>query len=396
MEDLFKYITPIFAIIYTINYLRKIKSNNTKLLCALFLSYTCFSSNYNWDLRYIHQIFIGYICILAIKNINKWKNLKETKYFTLIFICIIISFLINNGYNSGYAISNLINFITCALTTIWVIISIKKNETKITTLLEYIINITLLISIFTILLSLLSSTKRVELTFSNPNYLAFFIGFGTVLYSYFKYKGSNVDIIKIILLCSAILMTGSRSILFVIIPILIYIIYIRNKLHLIIIIAMVITFLPSNIHKIEDTIRITNIDEDDSINQRRQIFLVVKQIAEEHTFFGIGYGKFIVIFKEYIPYNAELLFKVDQIVTHNDYYRIIAELGIVGFISFLFIILKSCLISLKNKRYRVLLLSLLLLSLSFSFTHNNLNTFIFWLILFIPFTFEKYNYYKLN
>jgi len=84
------------------------------------------------------------------------------------------------------------------------------------------------------------------------------------------------------------------------------------------------------------------------------------------------------------------LVNMDMLVTHNDYLRIITELGLIGFIVFISFItfqVKSVFTILKkyDKKIGYALLSLLIFNLLFSFAHNNMNSLLFWYISMLPF-----------
>ena len=80
-------------------------------------------------------------------------------------------------------------------------------------------------------------------------------------------------------------------------------------------------------------------------------------------------------------------------MTHNDFISIAVELGTFGilfliyFFYKLYLELKKLLIT--NKNYYFLSLGLIGGSLIFSLFHNNLTTFVFWFILFIPFIINR-------
>jgi O-antigen ligase len=128
-------------------------------------------------------------------------------------------------------------------------------------------------------------------------------------------------------------------------------------------------------------IRFENLENDESLLVRYEIYKAAEQIITEHPLVGIGYGQFT----KYNPLNALFSDKMQGIVTHNDYIRIITELGIVGAILFLIMTITIFKKTFKiPKLFKELCLSLLVMTLFFSASHNNLNSFMFWLILFLP------------
>ena len=89
--------------------------------------------------------------------------------------------------------------------------------------------------------------------------------------------------------------------------------------------------------------------------------------------------------------------KNKEIMTHNDVLTIVAELGLLGIACTVFLFYKLYIelqkLLLHNKQYFFLSISLIGSSLIFSLFHNNLTSFVFWFILFIPFIINR-NYIK--
>ena len=85
-------------------------------------------------------------------------------------------------------------------------------------------------------------------------------------------------------------------------------------------------------------------------------------------------------------------------MTHNDLLTVIAELGIIGIAFIMYVVYKLYYelkrLLLYNRKYFYISLSLIISSLTFSMFHNNLTSFVFWLIVFIPFIINR-NYRKL-
>lgn len=94
----------------------------------------------------------------------------------------------------------------------------------------------------------------------------------------------------------------------------------------------------------------------------------------ENPFIGLEYNTFRA------PWSNVFL------VTHNDYLRIMVELGFFGAIVFLLylIIQFSKIAKLQNEKLFFLNSSLFLITLTYSITHNNINNFMFWLALILP------------
>ena len=202
------------------------------------------------------------------------------------------------------------------------------------------------------------------------------------------------DNVTPMLLLAAIFCTGSRSILFIALPFYFFL-YLRKKPWLFIMLTIIaVPFVINFTEKLGEMARVKDIAEDASILQRYEIFLVVKNIFEAKPLFGIGYGRFIEEFKYYLDGDIVLLHAIDEIVTHNDYYRVLAELGLFGMFLFLFYIFRNAFYLFRIK-YDFAVLFLFILAVSYSFTHNNLNSFLFWLMASMPYIYYQRKKYKI-
>ena len=153
---------------------------------------------------------------------------------------------------------------------------------------------------------------------------------------------------------------------------------------------------------------------------RLVISKIVLNAFSENPINGLGYGQFHTHFYQYVDQDIidmqnyefqdaiqsfdesvsdeELLFegitnRALEKMTHNDFYTVIAELGLVGlaFLIFLFYKLyaelKKLLLYSRNNFF--LSIGLIVGSLIFSMLHNNLTSFVFWFVLFVPFIMNR-------
>jgi O-antigen ligase len=261
-------------------------------------------------------------------------------------------------------------------------ITTLKKLYKLLVLLE---KLSLFVAVATILV-FVSERVRVELSTNNPNYLAFFLGIGFSI-SLFMRKKSKVA--TVILIAIAIIMTGSRIIIissFIIGIIKLF----SNKrswfVNLIVALLLSVVILPViNTDSLLDTKRFSKIDEDASAILRVEIIEASKGIVMANPFNGLGYGQFQVRFLDYASKNSRFLIDVEQIVTHNDYMRIVDELGIPAAIFFIGMLVREALLVLKMRgSLRLLAGSLFITVLLYSTSHNNLNTYMCWFFIMIP------------
>ena len=93
----------------------------------------------------------------------------------------------------------------------------------------------------------------------------------------------------------------------------------------------------------------------------------------------------------------EGLFIGTEKMTHNDFLTVVSELGLIGLFFLIFFFYKLYIelskLLLHDRSNFLLSIGVIGSSLIFSFFHNNLTTFVFWFVLFIPFIMNR-NYKK--
>jgi len=107
---------------------------------------------------------------------------------------------------------------------------------------------------------------------------------------------------------------------------------------------------------------------DQSVNQRKNIFIVGTRVLQEQPIFGVGFGNFEVVFDRY---REGELSTGNARAAHNTFLKIFAEAGIIGFIFamlfygwLLWDILKTAR-EINSFRWRILLFSTFMSILSF-------------------------------
>ena len=401
MLNAFIGIVPFIVIAYFIYFRKKYNTNNL-FVVLIFLSYMIFATNYenyglNFDLyRYLHK-FIGILLSLSLiyhvyKNGVKTLINPISGLILLYLASILFSFIGNDLYMPHY-VHYTRNFVFISIIILFLYNKIE-NKDNLDELFKLILNITLILSVCMLIeLFIRGSITRLFLFFPNPNYLAISLmtGFSILLFSQSKFK-----VLKVLLVISAIYLTGSRAVeLGVLFLILIYTFKNRqfiSKKYLaaaFLVIFVVMTYFGN----------IISINTDKSlINVRFAINKIAFNILTENTINGIGYGQFRTKYAKYVDEDIKnmnfgeismRLVKKEDMMTHNDLLQIVAELGLIGmfFVMFyfykLFIELKNLFI--VNHEYFYISISLIIGSLTFSFFHNNITSFVFWFILFLPF-----------
>ena len=133
------------------------------------------------------------------------------------------------------------------------------------------------------------------------------------------------------------------------------------------------------------------------------------EIFKEHPINGIGLGQFKTKYKGYVnetiaSYSDEVKIAAygepetnlapKELMTHNDFLKVIAEGGLIGIFSMLVvfwhIVKKLRFLFQFNRDNAYLSISLTASILIYSSFHNNITNFMFWFILFLPFLFTSY------
>ena len=396
LEEFFKMIIPIINLIGTIVFIKNRKLNK-KVTFVIILFYGLFNLSANFSLiyRYLYQFIIFAFSLYSLRLIILRRKTFLFHYFFFFFlVSVLLSYFINSGFNSSSANISLINYILVMISSIGVCTIFIQEKNILFYLSNYLRKLLFYNSILIILIFIYSGFGyRVEYTFSNTNYLAFFLG-ASMIFIHMISLSDIKDNVTPMLLLAAIFCTGSRSILFIALPFYFFL-YLRKKPWLFIMLTIIAIPLVINFtEKLGEMARVKDIAEDASILQRYEIFLVVKNIFEAKPLFGIGYGRFIEEFKYYLDGDIVLLHAIDEIVTHNDYYRVLAELGLFGMFLFLFYIFRNAFYLFRIK-YDFAVLFLFILAVSYSFTHNNLNSFLFWLMASMPYIYYQRKKYKI-
>jgi len=397
---------PIFAIGYFFLFLRSNHANNI-LTGLIFISYLVFATNYtNYGLdfdifRYLHRgigvlVAIALVAYIYRGRVNVFRE-QMVIILALFLLTLLLSFIGNDIY-MAYYIHYIRNFIFIALIVTYLYLILDTDE-KLQELFQLIIAITVLLSLFVVVEVLQIGWGRAWLFYSNPNYLGYALLPGLVLAIFSKQKYKQLIVPLIIF---SIFATGSRaaelSVVFIVLLFVLFNIKQLNKAYLIVSLLIVTSTSILFFDKI-----VTNQD----FNGTRGVLAkITLNVFNERPINGMGYGQFRKSFSRYVDEDIRKIGNIEiekalaenaEKMTHNDFLTIVAELGLIGlaFVIFLFyklyVELKKLLLHSRNNYF--LSIGLIGSSLIFSLFHNNLTSFVFWFILFVPFIMNR-NYEK--
>ncbi|MFT8314224.1 MAG: O-antigen ligase family protein [Clostridium sp.] len=187
----------------------------------------------------------------------------------------------------------------------------------------------------------MGNVLRTNATFDNPNSFAAFLIMGAfpvvmmTVRSKSLYKKSAYGILFILTLCN-IYFSGSRNSFLAlvvggVIVSLLYSWYFLVALGGIAVIAFAIPFVRTRV------LQIGVVDEG-----RIQIWRTALKMIQNHPIFGVGNGNFIKLYDSYVAKYKYLAYKnYSNYPTHNSYLKIESELGIIGGLSFISIIVNA-------------------------------------------------------
>jgi O-antigen ligase len=389
-----------------------LKSNhlNNFLTGLIFISYLVFATNYtNYGLdfdifRYLHRgvgvlVAIALVVYIYRGRVNVFK--EQTVIILALFLLTLLLSFIGNDIYMAYYIHYVRNFVFVASIVAYLYFVLDSND-KLEELFKLIVAITILLAVFIVVEVLQIGWGRSWLFYSNPNYLGYALLPGLVLVIFSK---QNYKQLIVPLIIFSIFATGSRaaelSVVFIVLLFIFFNIKQLNKSYLAVSLLIVISTLILFFDKI-----VTNQD----FNGTRGVLAKISlNVFNEHPINGMGYGQFRKSFSRYVDEDIRKIGNIEiekalaentenaEKMTHNDFLTIVAELGLIGLVFVIFLFyklygeLKKLLLHSRNNYF--LSIGLIGSSLIFSLFHNNLTSFVFWFILFVPFIMNR-NYEK--
>lgn len=218
-----------------------------------------------------------------------------------------------------------------------------------------------------------SNVLRINATFDNPNSFAAFLIIGAfpvvmmIIKNNNLYKKGIYSVLFILTLCN-IYFTGSRNsflalIVGGVIVSLLYSWYFLAALGGIAVIAFIIPSVRARV------LQIGAVDEG-----RIQIWRTSLKMMENHPILGVGNGNFIELYDSYVAKYKYLAYKnYSHYPTHNSYLKVESELGIIGGISFISIIvnalikIKRVIVSIKDREINLFYIGFLASAVAFLF-----------------------------
>lgn len=329
---------------------------------------------------YIMQ-FLILVGVFKLIFTRKLTNIKFSKLQVLFIIIVILNGFI---YNIDQVIYNpwwkqgLLNLIFNIIAISYYINEIT-NYSKLNTLFKVATFNGIVMFIYALIDRVIFNVDRVGQAY-NCNFFAQNVAISLVIYFYFQQKKISIkSVLYYIMMLISIFLSGSKSVVLslIIIGVIFFIGRIKSKkvyLLSFIGIILVATFYMG--------ITVTN----GSYDQGLLKYVVKKEDTSRIDLWKYTYDVFINNPWKGTGYNCfRAMWYERQMVTHNDYLRIMVELGVFGIIVFMMYIVCQFkkILKLTNGKL-VFLYSAMILALNFSLTHNYVAKFMFWFLISLP------------
>lgn len=386
---LIKEFVPVLIVVAWIIYSFRVQKARLVGAGLFIASYAAFSSNFTFIYRELHQaIQLFLIVAIVLPSIMRGRFLRLNFIFLILFGLIGIS-LIYAPFDVD-AKSQLINLLVSVGVVNYLFASLRSPKD-----LEKVLQ---LLAVLSLLLAcvgwgeyLFSEHSRIETTFSNPNYFGFFVGVGSCVVlatwaGWRKYAAA-------ILIVTALILSGSRSAIVFPLLQLLWIVYRGKGLQKTLLFTVVLLLVAVSL-EFSNT-RFTNLHQTEGSDAERVIFArIALRMVNDHPLTGVGWGRFVSEFGHYSTRAEGVITSLgvtdvsNQVrrVTHNDYLRILAELGWFAFVLAVGSVVNGVRIIFVNRSFELdCLLPIYVGVLLFSLAHNNLNSAFFWFFFLIPF-----------
>lgn len=371
----------LMIVIHSIRY-KKIKEDKVSYPLYIYFALFPFVSEVktpNMDIILKIVFILGFLGLLF----SRQRKFKFNKYEIGYFVVVILPILLNyNRIEYAKASIAIVN-----LGFIFMVSFYAFNDINTGDKLKQILNLFVINSVFLsaciIFEYFFLGITRPEASMMNPNYLAFYLIISFMCGIYIRNVKKVYSVLYLCLCIFAIYLTGSHSIFLALLIVLFFrlVVYRSNKfmkrlfIILIILAAIFYIFIVIFIGDTNYGLLRYFVKSDDLI--RIYIWKNAWETFKENLFFGVGWGCY--------SYVNGFTYGDKEWVTHNDFLRIMVEVGAFGLLvmgMYLNKLIKN-LVSYTN--HKVFFLgSLFVILFSMSLAHNNMNSILFWWTLSLP------------
>lgn len=391
--ELLKLISPVVYLFVWVAFVRRHHIVSLAGPALFFTGVVALSQNFSFVYRELFQGLQILLVMLLLLRVLKRRSIGRFNIPVLLFLSFILLSLAFSEFDQDGR-SQLINFLVAIGVTNYIFESINTRA-KLAISMGYVGRLAFVASIFGFFEFFLDSSSRIEATFSNSNYYAFFLGLGYCA-SFASTRGWwRIVVLSCIIF--SIILSGSRSALLFPVAHFLWQTFCDKG---------IVKFLGALVGIgalgalliLSGSTRLGS-DSSEGSDAERLIFAeVALRMANDHPVLGVGWGRYITEFGNYSSSSEQILTSTGEVdattqdrrVTHNDLLRVLAELGWIAFFLSIIGIAFGFFRALRNReRENYYIFPMWLGCFAFSLTHNNMNGALFWIIILLPFVYLR-------
>jgi len=355
-----------------------------------FVSIASFSANHEFVFRSVHQIIQIPMAVLGIYYIVTSRVDRRVSYPLLAFLALILFSTLVAGRNAG-TVAQVINFTVAAGVSAFALSHLARlSAQQLRELGRFLGHLGAAAAVLALVEYAGGMRDRLEGTFGNPNYFALFLGVAYCFSLSFSSGAERLSISALVLV--AIFLSGSRA--GMLLPVMAHVWHaykaqnIGGKLWRI---ALLLSAFASFFVISGPDFGRAGTGSSDA--ERVILTRIGIDMARESPWTGIGWGGFASNFGGYARGQSPIYVGAEIVdmslqqgrVSHNDFVRILAELGVPAFgLAVGFSILTLWRAFKSRGTYGLVQFPIVVGLIGFSLTHNNLNTAFFWILFLMP------------
>lgn len=387
--ELEKLALPWVFLVFWLIHSRRLRINGVAAPTLYISIFAGFSSNFHSIYRELGQAAVLCACLYVVFAALRTKRVSRVNWVFFWLLGFIGISLLANRFSELASIA-VVNTLAVALVVNFLLLRLNSRE-RLGAFFGYFANLCVLMGVAVLFEWIMAGGGRAEGTFSNANYLGYFLGVGACIALTFpqvRRRWLKWAVISVGIYC-----TGSRASL--ILPLLAALFFflglgVRRVIQaapLLLIAALLVSVIPSPTN-------LTGRQGVEGSDQERYTALEVGvEMIKNNPVFGVGWGRFQEEFwsnlgtsKSYFEATEAIsLSSQRDMVSHNDFIRIFAELGAAAGVALFILLIYSASSAYRfGGDYRLFLICILAGTIVFSATHNNMNSMLFWFLLLLP------------
>jgi hypothetical protein len=384
--ELIKVYGPAVYVVFLLLYLRKRRSIGNVLVAVFLVSFAACSQNFVGAYRDIHQAVQAALALVAVLALLRSGQVPR---FNLVFM-MLLGFITVSLLFAPFDADAQLQFVNVLVAIGVVNCLYLASKRDLRHSIDSLGNVATLTAALGLIHFGADFPVRAEATFSNPNYFAFFLGLGFCAV-YTRPPSLRRSGALVMILCALVASGSLSALVFPLLQVAWSLAAGRRKGA---VLYVVIGGIALILAIASGRTRLSAHEEVSASRAERVVFAsVAVRMANERPLTGVGWGRYIAEFGEFSTTAEDVVTATATIdlsaqerrVTHNDYLRILAELGWPAFVIALAYTLWTLAALIVARGWGAeYLLAVWLGTVLFSTTHNNLNTAMFWFVFLLP------------